>query len=226
MRIDTAAQIESFKNWFFGRPNFQLMDDVDEQPFFDIPVHIATESELPKEGDPDAKYFVAETGDTYRYVDGGYQVIDVYSYGDAHRYREAPRRVIAREVITDPSYGIPSISADQIRAGAPATLATLYNIQALLVDLEQIRRMHVHGYKTTLMDVLSQGAYTIKEQNVTNWFSKHHTLLYRLLVSCMRTKDAFNKEVIDALYKHNYVLTWDDAKNRPVFKVDEFVVFL
>lgn len=224
MRID-SAKVESFKNWFFGRPNFMLEME-DDQTFKDLPIHVAVEAELPIDGDPEAKYFVEETGDTYRYIDGAYQVIDVYSYGDAYRFRDAPRRVISREVIIDPTHGIPHITAEQIRNGAPATLATLYNIQALLVDLEQIRRMHVYGYKTNLMDILSKGPYTNKEQNVTNWFATQHTLLYRLLASSMRTKEAFSKSVIDALYKHNYVLTWDDAKNRPVFKIDEFVVFL
>ncbi len=223
MRID-QAKVESFKNWFFGRPNFLLEED--EHVFNDLPIHVATEADLPKESIVDAKYFVAETGDTYRYIDGAYQVIDVYAYGDAGRYREAPRRVVSRETITDHSFIIGSISAEQIYAGASPSLATLYNIQALLMDFEQIRRTQVYGYKTTLMDILSRGPYQNKEQNVTNWFSSNHSMLYRLLVSSMRTKDAFNKSVVDALFKHNYVLTWDDTKNRAVFKLDDFIVYL
>lgn len=224
MRIDNT-KVESFKNWFFGRPNINF-DDLDDQAFNELSIHVAAESDLPKEADPEAKYYVEATGDTYRFVDGAYQVIDVYSFGVTQAYRDAPRRVYARETIVDHSHGIPSITAEQIRNGAPAGLATLYNIQALLMDLEQIRRIDVYGYKTTLMDVLSQGAYSTKEQNVTHWFSTQHTLLYRLLASSMRAKDSFNKSVIDALFKHNYVLTWDDAKNRPVFKVDDFIVYL
>lgn len=217
------AKVDAFKNWFFGRVPAV---DYEEDSFFDIPVHVVTEADLPVEGDTEAKYYVAETGDTYRYRDGAYHVIDVYSYGVTQQYRDAPRRVISRQVISDPSYSIPSINADQIKAGASASLATLYCIQALLTDLQQIRRMHVEGYKTTLMEVLCKGAYVDRQQNVTEWFAKNHTLLYRLLSSTMRSKDSFNKEIIDALFHHKYVLTWDDAANRAVFKVEEFVVYL
>lgn len=222
MFIDTA-KVEGFKNWFFGRPNFMLEDD---EAFSDLPVHVATEADLPKDGDPDAKYFVAETGDTYRYRDGAYYVIDVYSYGCTNEYREAPRRVVCREVITDYSYTLGSITADQIRAGTSPVLATLYNIQALLIDLAQIRRMYVTGYRTTLMEVLSKGPHVDKDQNLTTWFSSNHSLLYRLLASSQRSKDSFNTSVVDALHKQGYVLTWDDDKNRAVFKVDDFIVYL
>lgn len=217
------AKVDAFKNWFFGRvPAAEHVED----SFFDVPVHVATEADLPVEGDTEAKYYVVETGDTYRYRDGAYHVIDVYSYGVTQEYRDTPRCIYARPVIVDPSYNIPSISAEQVHAGGSATLATLYNIQALLTDLEQIRRSQVYGYKTTLMDVLGKGHLADKSQNVTNWFAKEHTILYRLLISAFRTKEAFNKPIVDAMFKHNYILTWDDIKNRPVFKVDEFVVYL
>lgn len=217
------AKVESFKNWFFGRTSVESYED---QDFSDVPVHLQTESDLPVEGNPDLKYYVVETGDTYRFVDGGYQVVDVYSFGITQQYRDAPRRVVHRNEITDPSFNIPHISAEQIKAGASATLATLYNIQALLTDLEQIRRSEVYGYKTSLMDVLGKGQYLDKQENVTQWFAREHKLLHRLLASAMRSKDIFSKPIIDALFVHKYVLTWDDTKNRAVFKVEDFVVHL
>lgn len=217
------AKVEAFKNWFLGRvPALEYEED----DFSDLPVNVEAESDLPVEGDPDAKYYVAATGDTYRYRDGAYHVVDVYSFGLTSEYRDKPRRIITRQVIEDPSYNIPSINAEQIKAGSSASLATLYNIQALLTDLAQIRRIHVTGYKTTLMEVLGKGANVDKQKNVTEWFANNHTLLYRLLASTMRAKDVFNKEILDALFHHKYVLTWDDTANRAVFKVDDFAVYL
>lgn len=217
-----SAKVEAFKNWFLGRvPAIEYEED-----FSDLPVNVEAESDLPVEGDPEAKYYVAATGDTYRFRDGAYHVVDVYSYGLTSEYRDKPRRIISRQVIVDPAFNIPSINAEQIRAGASASLATLYNIQALLTDLAQIRRIHVTGYKTTLMEFLGQGPYGDRHKNVTEWFSKNHTLLYRLLASAMRDKDNFNKEILDALFHHKYVLTWDTDVNRAVFKMEDFTVYL
>lgn len=224
MQIEIANNAEKFKNWFFGRVPAEL-EHANEPEFSELPIHLQSEDNLPVEGNPNAKYFVADTGDTYRFIDGAYQVIDVYSYGVTQEYRDKPRRVISKVIIEDPSFTFPSIPEGKILGEDHATMATLFNIHALVTDLEQIRRIHVEGNKTTLMDVISTG-HLDKAENATRWFATHHKLLYRLLVSTMRSKTMFNKKIIDAMAVHSYVLTWDDSKNRPVFKVADFTVYI
>lgn len=221
VKINTT-KIENIKNWFFGR----VPHDFDrDQMVSDLEFNFATESELPLDGDPEAKYFVEETRDFYRFIDGAYQVIDAYIYGITQEYRDTPRRVYPKVTIVDHSANIPSFPADKIK-DSNSTLAVLYNVQALLIDLEQIRRVKVCGFNTTLMDVLGQGTSNDKDKNVTNWFAKDYKLLYKLLRSAHRTNNIFDKPIIDTLFKQNYVLTWSDKKNCPIFKIDDFYVYL
>lgn len=218
------SKVESFKNWFFGRPSINL-DLMDDESIDNIDVHLATEADFPLNGDPDVKYYVIETGDTYRYINGAYQVVDVYMYGLTQEYRDSPRRVTAKTTVIDPTWNIPSIDARVINPNN-AALATLYNVMALTTDLEQIRYSKVYGYKTTLMDVLQQGNSDDKETNVTTWFRREHAMLHRLLVSSQCSKLVQHKPVVDVLFKHGYILTWDDNKDRAVFKFNDFCVYL
>lgn len=224
MQID-QAQIARFKDWFWGRPSIQ-MDESDDNPFFhDLPIEVATKNDLPLDGDAERKYYVADSRDTYRFVDGVYHIIDVYQFGVDEAYRDTPRTHVPKQTIVDHAYSIPSIEASKVTPDN-AALATLFNVMALTTDLEQIRRSKVYGYKTTLMEVLQKGHSSDKDRNVTEWFAREHSMLYRLLSSSYRTKEIQHKPVIDALFKHGYVLTWVDQLNRPVFKFEDFYVYL
>lgn len=217
-----AQTVQRFKDWFFGRvPEYQYEDEFEA----DV-IYVNSESDLPRDGQEDVSYAVAETGDTYRFKDGIYTVVNPYVFGVEECYRDKPRTIQVKDVIVDLSYELPSISAEQVKAGGSASLATLYNIVALRVDLAQIKSIYVNGYRTTLMEYLGRGVNSEADRNVTEWFRKEHSLLYRLLLSSYPSEHAFHKGVVDALFHHGYILTWDAAKGRAMFKVDDFQVYL
>lgn len=223
MQID-KAQVDRFKDWFFGRSSFQL-EETDDGTFIHLPIEVATISDLPADGEPGRQYHVMDRQDTYKFVDGVYVMVDIYQFGVNEAYRDTPRVYTPKQLIEDHAWYIPSIGAKEIN-GENAALATLYNVMALSTDLEQIRRSKVYGYKTTLMEVLQKGISSDKDTNVTQWFATNHSLLYRLLSSAYRNKNNYHKPVIDVLFKHDYVLTWDDNKDRAVFKCGDFQVYL
>lgn len=217
--------IQRFKNWFFGRVPAYEYDD--EEVVLDT-VYVNTEQDLPRDGDEDLKYHVAETGDTFRFKDGVYTEFKNYVFGVEEKYRDPLKVIRFKETLTDHSFELPSISADQVKAGSSASLSTLYNIMALRLDLAQIRKMHVEGRRTTLMEFLGKGSTIESERNfvITEWFRREHALLYRLLLSSYPSEQVQYKEVVDALFHHGYILTWDSAKRKALFKVEDFTVYL
>lgn len=206
----------------------QLQHDVDDALPADT-IYVATTDNLPLDGEADIKYHVVADASDWRWADGAYHEINPYIYGVDHKYRELPRVVRPKSTIVDPSAEMPSLSLEQVRGGSSETLATLYNLYALRADLGMLERIVVNGHKMTVMDLLSKGRHTRPEDNVTEWFQREHMAMHKLLSSCIQVRDGrmwAHNPVIDALFKQDAALTWDDVKKRAVFKTGDFKVYL
>lgn len=220
--IDTMIR---FKNWFFGIVENPIVLEYETERLADE-VFVNNVGDLPEEGDPTISYRVTDLDTNYQFKDGAYYPIDPYVFGVDPAYREKPHPIRIAEKLTDQSYYIPDSSDAKIKAGYSPNQAVLFNVMALRLDLEQLRRVHVQGTKHTLMDVMSIGKLQDKADNVTAWFIKEHAILHRLLKSAYKSKKAFNQAIVDIIYNHGYVFTWDDLKNRPVLKVNDFTVHI
>lgn len=189
-------------------------------------VYVKNTSELPNIGEEGIKYTVTEDMSVWRWADGAYHETNPYVYGVDQQYRDTPRTIRPNSQIVDPSAELASLSLDQVREGSSPSLAVYYNLIALRADLALIRRTEVLHPNMSLMGIISAGPSSKPENNVTDWFIKNHRALHVLLSSSARSKATMFKAVVDVLNHNKASLTWDDDKNRAVFKTDDIKVYL
>lgn len=189
-------------------------------------VYIKNLEALPVEGEADIKYHVLADMSLWRWADGAYHEVNPYVYGVDSQYWEKPRTIRPNTQIVDSSAELASLSLDQVRSGSSPSLAVYYNLIALRADLDMLRRLSVVGHNMSLQDLVSRGPSTDKERNATEWFQREHKALYQLLLSSARSKADMFAPVIDVLHHNEASLTWDEKLNRPVFKTNDFKVYL
>lgn len=189
-------------------------------------VYVKDLTDLPTDGSTDVKYHVTADMSLWRWEDGTYYEINPYVYGVDPQYWEKPRTFRPNTQIVDFSAQLASLSLEQVRNGSSPSLAVYYNLIALRADLDMRRRLEVVGYNMSLQDLLSRGISNDPERNATEWFQREHKALYQLLSSSARSKADMFASVVDVLHHNNASLTWDDKLNRPLFKTNDFKVYL
>lgn len=189
-------------------------------------IYLKDLTDLPLNGEADIKYHVVSDMSLWRWADGAYHEVNPYVYGVDAQYWEKPRTIRPNTQIVDSSAELASLSLDQVRKGSSPSLAVYYNLIALRADLDMLRRLGVVGHNMSLMDLLGRGPNTDRDRNVTDWFQREHKALCQLLVSSARSKTDMFAPVIDVLHHNDASLTWDEKANRPVFKTNDFKVYL
>lgn len=189
-------------------------------------VYVKDLTDLPVDGEADIKYHVTADMSLWRWADGAYHEANPYVYGVDPQYWEKPRTFRPNTQIVDYSAQLASLSLEQVRGGSSPSLAVYYNLIALRADLDMLRRLGVVGHNMCLQDLLSRGPSTDPERNATEWFQREHKALYQLLSSSARSKTDMFAPVVDVLHHNKASLTWDETQNRPLFKTNDFKVYL
>lgn len=205
-----------------------VIDEVEDALPVDT-IYVATTDNLPVEGEADMKYHVVADASDWRFTSGAYHEVNPYVYGVDQQYREHVRTIRPKSTIIDPSATMASLSLEQVRGGASESLATLYNLYALRADLDMLERIVVPAHKMTVMNLLGKGAHGNPEQNVSDWFQREHTAMWKLLNSSISFRDGnlySHAPVIDALYKQKAILAWSTEHKRPILKLENFEVYL
>lgn len=198
-------------------------------------VDVPTKRDLPIQGKSSVKYRTLDDMNMWSWMNGKYVEYNPYGYGGTTAYREQPAKVLVADIPVPKAVNksfederqLAGISIDQVREGADARLALVYNIDAFREDIRMIVQYGLK-FSSMLSDKKERPYFRNSEQqNIRdNWFSQNHTALSLLLRSTCRSSTHMDRNMLDAIHGKGAHLWWDEKAGNAKFKDGEFEVNL
>lgn len=238
------AIAQGFNKLFTRAPGFMAMmrketrDEVEydfsESDLEITEVDVPTKRDLPIQGKSSVKYRTLDDMNMWSWLNGKYVEYNPYGYGGTTAYREKPEVMIVEKksepvsnMLFEDERQLASISIDQVREGADARLALVYNIDAFREDIRVIVQ-YSQKFSSMVSDKKDRPYFrNDDQQNMRdNWFSQNHSALSLLLRSSCRSATHLDRNMLDAIHGKGAHLWWDEKAGNAKFKDGEFEVNL